>query len=137
MWLVKIDPSQIDQILANLTVNSRDAISGHGQGHIETTNAVFDEAYCALHAGYVPGEYIMLAVSDTGSGMTRETIAHLFEPFFTTKDLGKGTGLGTATVFGIVKQNKGFIDVLQRAGVGTTFKIYLPRLFAEGAADRA
>jgi two-component system, cell cycle sensor histidine kinase and response regulator CckA len=137
VWLVKIDPSQIDQILANLTVNSRDAISGTGKVTIETTNAVFDEAYCALHAGYIPGEYTMLAVSDNGSGMTRETIAHLFEPFFTTKELGKGTGLGTATVFGIVKQNKGFINVYSEPGVGTTFKIYLPRFFVEGAAAPA
>jgi two-component system cell cycle sensor histidine kinase/response regulator CckA len=137
VWLAKIDPSQIDQILANLTVNSRDAISGTGKVTIETTNAVFDEAYCALHAGYTPGEYIMLAVSDNGSGMTRETIAHLFEPFFTTKGLGKGTGLGTATVFGIVKQNKGFISVYSEPEVGTTFKIYLPRFLAEGVAARA
>jgi two-component system, cell cycle sensor histidine kinase and response regulator CckA len=137
VWLAKIDPSQIDQILANLAVNSRDAISGTGKITIETTNAVFDEAYCALHVGYIPGEYIMLAVSDNGSGMTRETIDHLFEPFFTTKGLGKGTGLGTATVFGIVKQNKGFISVYSEPGVGTTFKVYLPRFSAEGVADRA
>jgi two-component system, cell cycle sensor histidine kinase and response regulator CckA len=134
VWLVKVDPTQIDQVLANLTVNSRDAISGTGKVTIETTNAVFDEAYCALHAGYIPGDYVLLAVSDNGSGMTRETIAHLFEPFFTTKRLGRGTGLGTATVFGIVKQNKGFISVYSEPGVGTTFRIYLPRFLSDGVA---
>lgn len=136
-WLVKIDPSQIDQVLVNLTVNSRDAMQGTGKITIETTSAVFDDAYCGLHTGFLSGEYVMLAVSDNGSGMTRETVAHLFEPFFTTKGLGKGTGLGTATVYGIVKQNKGFINVYSEPGVGTTFKIYLPRFVAEGAAAHA
>ena len=128
LGLVKIDPSQIDQILANLCINARDAISGTGRVTIETDNAVFDEDYCAVHAGAVPGEYVLLVVSDSGCGMDHETVSHLFEPFFTTKESGKGTGLGLAMIYGIVKQNNGFINVYSEPGRGTTFKIYLPRL---------
>ncbi len=124
---VKIDPSQIDQILANLCVNSRDAISDMGEVTIRTESTIFDEQYCDDHPGYAPGEYVMLAVSDNGEGMDAETLSLLFEPFFTTKELGKGTGLGLATVYGIVKQNKGFIDVDSKPGEGTTFRIYLPQ----------
>jgi len=124
---VKMDPTQIDQILANLCVNARDAISGVGKITIETDHTVFDDAYCAGHIGFLPGEYVMLAVSDNGCGMNSETLSHLFEPFYTTKKLGKGTGLGLATVYGIVKQNNGFINVYSESGQGTTFKIYLPR----------
>ena len=127
LWPVKIDPSQIDQILANLCVNARDAIAGVGKVTIETTNIAFDEVYCADHAGFVPGEYVLLAVSDNGCGMDKETQNKLFEPFFTTKETGKGTGLGLATVYGIVKQNRGFINVYSEPGQGTTFKIYLSR----------
>ena len=127
LWPVKIDPSQIDQILANLSVNARDAIGGVGRVTIETKNVVLDEACCADHAGLTPGEYVLLAVGDDGCGMDREILGNLFEPFFTTKGLGKGTGLGLATVYGIVKQNNGFVDVESEPERGTTFRIYLPR----------
>jgi len=126
LWPVKMDPTQIDQILANLCVNARDAISGVGKVTIETNKASFDEEYCTQHMGFVPGDYVLLAVSDNGCGMDIETTSHLFEPFFTTKEVGKGTGLGLATVYGAVKQNNGFINVYSEPGQGTTFKIYLP-----------
>ena len=135
LWPVKVDPSQIDQILANLCVNARDAIAGVGKITIETGNTTFDEAYCGDHVGYVPGEYVLLAVSDDGCGMDKETLGKLFEPFFTTKELGKGTGLGLATVYGIVKQNNGFLNVYSEPGQGTTFRIYLPRY--AGKAEQA
>jgi signal transduction histidine kinase len=131
---VKMDPSQIDQILANLCVNARDAVEGVGKVTIETGVAAFNEAYCADHAGFVAGDYAMLAVSDNGCGMDQETLGHLFEPFFTTKEVGRGTGLGLAMVYGAVKQNNGFITVYSEPGQGTTFKIYLPRHLAK--ADR-
>jgi CheY-like chemotaxis protein len=123
---VKIDPSQVDQLLANLLVNARDALSGEGQIMIETSNVTLNEADCAQYAGLFAGEYTLLTVSDTGSGMDQETLSRLFEPFYTTKEVGKGTGLGLATVFGIVKQNNGNIYVASQPGKGTTFKIYLP-----------
>jgi two-component system, cell cycle sensor histidine kinase and response regulator CckA len=126
LWPVKMDPSQIDQILANLCVNARDAIGGIGKVTIETGMVTFDEAY-ALHSGFPCGEYVLLVLSDNGCGMEKETLVNLFEPFFTTKDIGKGTGLGLAMIYGIVKQNNGFINVYSEPGKGTTFKIYLPR----------
>jgi len=134
LWCVKMDPAQIDQVLANLCVNARDAISGVGKVSIETQNTVLKEGYCAEHAGAVPGDYVMLAVSDTGCGMKRETLQSIFEPFFTTKELGKGTGLGLSTVYGIVKQNQGYIDVVSEPGRGACFRIYLPR--HHGPAER-
>ncbi len=130
---VNMDPSQLDQILANLCVNARDAIIDTGKVTIETDIAAFDEAYCRTHAGFVPGEYVLLAVSDNGCGMDSETKAHLFEPFFTTKEIGKGTGLGLATIYGIVKQNSGFINVYSEVGQGTALKVYLPRYAAKAA----
>lgn len=130
-WTVWIDPSQVDQILINLCVNARDAIAGVGKISLETANIVADMDYCRLNTESVPGEYVMLAVSDDGCGMDKETIDHIFEPFFTTKQIGKGTGMGMATVYGIAKQNKGFINVYSEPGQGTTFKIYLPRFTGE------
>jgi CheY-like chemotaxis protein len=130
---IRIDPSQLDQILANLAVNSRDAIDRVGKLTIGTDTVVFDEEYCADHAGYVPETFVLLTVSDDGSGMDKETQSHLFEPFFTTKAVGEGTGLGLATVYGIVKQNAGFINAYSEPGQGTTFKIYLPLHEGEAA----
>ena len=127
LWPIRMDPSQIDQILANLCINARDAISGFGMVGIRTENRVFDEPYCTAHPGFVPGEYVLLTVSDNGCGMEEETLACIFEPFFTTKELGKGTGLGLATVYGIVRQNNGFINVYSEPGRGTTFQVCLPR----------
>ena len=127
MWPVKLDPSQVDQIMANLCVNARDAITDVGRMSIETKNISFDEEYCADHAGFVFGEYVMLAVSDDGSGIAPEALDNIFEPFFTTKGLDQGTGLGLSTVYGIAKQNNGFINVYSEPEKGTTIKIYLPR----------
>jgi two-component system, cell cycle sensor histidine kinase and response regulator CckA len=123
---VKVDPAQIDQLLANLCVNARDAIVGVGKITIETDTKIFDEDYCTSHLGSLPGEYVLLEVSDDGCGMDKKTLSQIFEPFFTTKEQGKGTGLGLASVFGMVKQNNGFINVYSEPGQGTTFKIYLP-----------
>jgi PAS domain S-box-containing protein len=132
LWKVKIDPSQVDQILANLVVNARDAISGVGAVNIRTENFVIDDSYWAA-PDFFPGKYVLLTVSDTGAGMSKEVRENIFEPFFTTKEVGKGTGLGLSTVYGIVKQNDGFIHVASELGKGTTFKIYLPWFRAETA----
>lgn len=132
---LKIDPSQIDQILANLCVNARDAITGSGKITIETGVAAFDDDYCSRNTDAIPGNYVMLAVIDDGCGMDHRIIGHLFEPFFTTKEVGKGTGLGLATVYGAVKQNNGFINVFSEPGQGAAFRIYLPR-YAERAAAK-
>ncbi|MFI5298782.1 MAG: ATP-binding protein [Polyangiales bacterium] len=131
LWPVKVDPSQIDQILANLCANARDAVVGVGSANIETGNCTIDADDCAAHSGAVPGDYVRLAVTDDGCGMDEETLAQVFEPFFTTKGVGKGTGLGLATLYGIVKQNRGFIEVRSEPGHGTTFSIYLPRYVAK------
>jgi CheY-like chemotaxis protein len=131
---VKVDPSQVDQILANLCVNARDAIVGQGKITIDTGVNTFDEAYCAEYPGFLPGEYLLLEVSDDGCGIDKKILSQIFEPFFTTKDQGKGTGLGLASVFGMVKQNDGFIHVESEPGQGTSIQIYLPK-YAVKSAD--
>lgn len=127
LWPIKVDPTQIDQILANLCVNGRDAINETGKISIETGQTVFDEAYCVTRPELIPGDYVSLVVSDDGCGMDQETLNKLFEPFFTTKEIGKGTGLGLTTIYGIVKQNNGFINVDSELGHGSIFSIYFPR----------
>jgi CheY-like chemotaxis protein len=127
IWPVYMDPSQIDQIMVNLCVNARDAINDVGKITIETDVKTFDQACCADHFGCTPGDYVMLSVSDNGCGIDKETQINIFEPFFTTKEIGKGTGLGLATVYGIVKQNEGFISLSSQPGQGSSFMVYLPR----------
>jgi two-component system sensor histidine kinase EvgS len=125
IWPVKMDPAQLDQILANLCVNARDAIPDVGRITIETENIMLDQDYCADHFGFKPGRFVVLTVSDNGCGMDKETADKIFEPFFTTKESGKGTGLGLSTVYGIVRQNRGFINAYSEPGYGTSFKIYI------------
>jgi PAS domain S-box-containing protein len=133
LWNVRVDPSQIDQLLVNLTVNARDAIAGVGRISIVTANAGFNDLRDIDHPDFTPGEYVLMTVSDNGAGMSKEVLEHIFEPFFTTKEVGLGTGLGLATVYGIVRQNEGFIQVHSEPGCGSTFRIYLPRFTGEAS----
>lgn len=135
LWPVKLDPTQFDQIIMNLSVNARDAMPNGGVLSIETNNVYIDRLYCFEHPELLTGDYVQLTVSDTGCGMTKEVKDHIFEPFYTTKEVGKGTGLGLATIYGIIHQNGGGVNVYSEVGIGTVFRIYFPRISDEGGDD--
>ncbi|MCX7981476.1 MAG: PAS domain S-box protein [Syntrophales bacterium] len=127
LWPVKIDPIQVEQVVMNIVVNARDAMPEGGRLTIETTNVVLDDEYCQQHLGFRAGEYALLSISDNGTGIPPDVLPYIFDPYFTTKEPDRGTGLGLATVYGIVKQNEGYVNVYSELGQGTTVKIYLPR----------
>jgi two-component system, cell cycle sensor histidine kinase and response regulator CckA len=133
---ILFDPSQMEQILVNLVVNARDAVSSGGRIRLRTASARIDEAYCSEHVDATPGNYVVLEVTDDGSGIDEQTLPHIFEPFFTTKGMGKGTGLGLAMVYGLVKQHGGFVDVATKAGKGSTFRLFVPATDAKVEPDR-
>ena len=130
LWNIRMDPVQLDQVVMNLAINARDAMPDGGAFVIETGNITMNAGSCSSLIDAIPGDYVMITFSDSGTGMDKETMAHIFEPFFTTKEVGKGTGLGLATIYGIIHQNSGFIDVTSNVGQGTEFKVYIPRMNA-------
>jgi two-component system, NtrC family, sensor kinase len=134
LWKVEADASELESCLLNLAINARDAMPEGGKLTIETSNAYLDEEYCNQYAGVMPGQYILIAVTDSGAGMSAETIDHAFEPFFTTKEAGKGTGLGLSQVYGFMKQSDGHVKIYSESGEGTTVKLYLPRRYGDEAA---
>ncbi|MGB8432131.1 MAG: ATP-binding protein, partial [Pseudolabrys sp.] len=137
LWKVEADASELESTLLNLALNARDAMPEGGKLTIETSNAYLDEGYCQQHAGVAPGQYILIAVTDNGGGMSAETIDRAFEPFFTTKEAGKGTGLGLSQVYGFMKQSEGHVKIYSESGEGTTIKLYLPRRDGSEAAHSA
>jgi signal transduction histidine kinase/ActR/RegA family two-component response regulator len=135
LWRTHADPNQLENVILNLAVNARDAMPGGGRLTIESQNAHLDERYCSTHLGVASGQYVLVAVTDTGSGMPQDVIAKAFDPFFTTKEVGKGTGLGLSQVYGFVKQSAGHVKIYSEVGQGTTVKIYLPRFIGGGPED--
>jgi signal transduction histidine kinase len=131
LWPVEVDAHQLGAALLNLAVNARDAMPNGGKLTIETSNALLDQDYCRANPEVIPGQYVMIAVSDNGTGMTKDVVDRAFEPFFSTKGVGQGSGLGLSQVYGFIKQSKGHIKIYSEVGEGTTVKIYLPRLLQQ------